>query len=360
MEDDAIDQRVCELEHRVARIERRLHMKEFLREAQTHREALPMPVAPVTPPPPPLAAPPRAAEVSVVRVPRSVVTPRIAPEPQLKPAPTQAKPIIPPMPVLHYQPTPAPPPPPNQTEIEQTIGLRWAGWVGAVVLVIGAGLGIKYAYDQGWFSLLPAALRLAMMSLGSFALIGAGEWVRRKVSDAAAVGLFGAGVATLFLVAYAGHGYLNLYQPQTAFALMGLSTLIGAAVAMRGRMASIAVLALIGGNIAPFVLHADVPHVVPFCSYLLMLQLVSLTLSWWGGGRRWQALRGMSLATTTFWTAAALARHIPGATPPLTIFTLIYAVLYHAELVLSSLKSARDPRSACGGRGGGAGAAFSA
>jgi uncharacterized membrane protein len=68
----------------------------------------------------------------------------------------------------------------------------------------------------------------------------------------------------------------------------------------------------------------------------------------------------MSLATTTLWTATVLARHIPGATTPLTIFTLVYAVLYHAELVLSSLKSARDPRSACGGRGGGAGAAFSA
>jgi len=356
MEDEIIDQRVCELEHRVARIERRLQMKEFLRDAQSHREGVREPVAPVTQPSQPRA--PRAAEIFFGCEPRNV-TPRVTREPQLKPQP-QPMPPPPPkptaspaptvMPVLHYQPAPAPLPPPAQTEIEQTIGLRWAGWIGAVVLVIGAGLGIKYAYDQGWFSLLPPALRLAMMSLGSFALIGAGEWVRRKVSDAAAVGLFGAGVATLFLVAYAGHGYLNLYEPQTAFVLMGPSTLIGAAVAMRGRMVSIAVLALIGGNIAPLVLHADALRVAPFCSYLLMLQLVSLTLSWWGGSKRWQTLRGMSLATTTFWTAALLARHLPGSITPVTAFTLIYATLYHAELVLSSLKSARDA----------SGAAFSA
>ena len=57
---------------------------------------------------------------------------------------------------------------------------NWAGWIGAVVLVIGAGLGIKYAYDQRWFELPPAGSRLALMSLGGFALIGAGEWVFRR------------------------------------------------------------------------------------------------------------------------------------------------------------------------------------
>ena len=40
------------------------------------------------------------------------------------------------------------------------IGLKWAGWVGAIVLVIGAGLGIKYAYTQGWFPTVPPSLRL--------------------------------------------------------------------------------------------------------------------------------------------------------------------------------------------------------
>ena len=394
MRDEVVEQRVSELERRVGRIERRLQMNSFLQtaEAQRAERESPEPSAPVVPPPPvrvsegerdraaaalgemtvaprassqpapgftavvpPPPVPPRPPRTAEVFLGARPVAPAVAPptvpvSPVAPAAPARvaAVPPAPPAPVLPYQPNPAPLPPPEQTDIEQTIGLRWAGWVGAVVLVIGAGLGIKYAYDQGWFELVPASLRLAMMSLGSFALIGAGEWVRRKISDAAAVGLFGAGVATLFLVAYAGHGYLDLYQPQTAFTLMGFSTLIGAAVAMRGRMVSIAVLALIGGNLAPLVLDPDAMRVVPFCSYLLMLQLVSIYLSWWGGSKRWHALRGVSLATTAFWTAGLLARHLPDANGPITIFTLVYAALYHAELLLSALKLHRDPSRAKG------------
>ena len=39
--------------------------------------------------------------------------------------------------------------------IEQAIGLKWAGWIGAVVVVIGTGYFIKFAYDQGWLTHCP-------------------------------------------------------------------------------------------------------------------------------------------------------------------------------------------------------------
>src|SRR5439155_25874171 len=126
------------------------------------------------------------------------------------------------------------------------IGWKLSGWVGAIVLVTGAGLGIKYAYDMGWLGGLPPAIRLSLMYLTGFGLIAAGELVYRRINKISATGLFGAGVATLFLVSYAGHAYYGLYQRETAFALMALSTLVGAAVSMRGRLASIAALSLTG------------------------------------------------------------------------------------------------------------------
>jgi hypothetical protein len=43
--------------------------------------------------------------------------------------------------VLKY----APKRPPRDRNLEQAIGLKWAGWAGAIVLVIGAGLGYKFA-----------------------------------------------------------------------------------------------------------------------------------------------------------------------------------------------------------------------
>ena len=210
-------------------------------------------------------------------------------------------------PVLAY---PAAPkrPAPQQSALEQVIGIKWAGWIGAIVLVIGAALGIKYAYDQGLFPTISPSARLLMMSVGAFGLIGAGEWVFRKVGRLSATGFFGAGVACLFVISYAGHGYWPVYSRDTAFVLMALCTLIGAAVAIRAGLVSVAVLSLIGGNLAPVILRGDATNLAAFLSYLLMLQAVALVLAWWGNSGRWWTLRGLSLATTAFWMFSLVSR----------------------------------------------------
>ena len=263
-----------------------------------------------------------------------------APRP-VRSAPRPAPPPIPaPKVIPAYEPADSSDEAPRQSALEQTIGLKWSGWVGAVVVVIGVALGIKYAYDQKWFEILPPAGRLALMSLAAFALIGAGEVVYRRIHRFAAACLYGAGVASLFLVSYAGFGYYRLYEQQTAFLLMALSTVAGAAVAMRGRFVSIAVLAQIGGNLAPVLLHSDHPRLTPFLAYLLTLQLVALTLAWWGGVAKWWTLRVVSLATTGFWMLGVLTSGSFAGSPAVKLtFCLLFAALFQAELILSAIRA---------------------
>src|SRR5690606_37023018 len=121
-----------------------------------------------------------------------------------------------PPPVMHYG-THVPPPLTPPGNLERTIGLKWAGWFGAIVLVIGAALGFKFAYDQGWLLGLPDVVKLLLMSLAGFGLIAAGEFVLRRVNRLSAAGLYGAGVAVLFLVGYAGYEWYNVYAQRTAF-----------------------------------------------------------------------------------------------------------------------------------------------
>ena len=54
------------------------------------------------------------------------------------------------------------------------------------------------------------------------------------------------------------------------------------------------------------VLAGDSNLIVPFLSYLLMLQVVALVLSWRGGSKRWWALRALSLAGTSLWAAKVM------------------------------------------------------
>ncbi len=253
--------------------------------------------------------------------------------------PLRTPPLRAPMPVMPYRPAPVARPI-KQSGLEQTIGLKWAGWVGAVVLVIGAGLGIKFGYDQGWFAVVPPIVRLGLLALAGLGLIAVGEWVYRKVNVLSAVGLFGAGVALLFVASYSGHAYYDLYPRDTAFVFMGVCTVIGALVARRGNMVSIAVLSMIGGNLAPVLLSQGQPQLGGFLIYLLMLQVTSLTLAFWGAKPRWWTLRGLSLVTTCLWMVAVIDQ------PNLSLLlamALVFAGLYQAELILSAVKSRLNP-----------------
>jgi uncharacterized membrane protein len=223
--------------------------------------------------------------------------------------------------------------------LERTIGLKWSGWIGAVVLVIGAAMGVQFAWQNHWFGRLPPAFRLAMIFAVGAALLAAGEWVLRKIHQVPAASLFGAGVAVLFLGSYSGYAYFDLYARSTSLYLMAASTLIGAAVAMRGNLVSIAVLSLIGANLAPVMVGTPDAPVMPFLFYLLMMLVVALTLAAWGRGGKWWILRGLSLCPTVFWMGMILdGPH--GKESIVVWFLTLFGVLYHAELILTTTRTA--------------------
>lgn len=252
------------------------------------------------------------------------------------------------------------PPAAARGAFEQTLGLKVAGWAGAIVVGIGAALGIKFAKDQGWLGNVPPAAWLALMSLGGLALIAAGEVVYRRVGQVAAAGLFGAGVAVLFVVSFAGHRYYGLYPAATAYGLTAAAALVGAAVAVRGNLVSIAVLSIVGGNVAPLVLRGGEPG-APFYAYLLMLQAVALALSWYGRGGKWWVLRFVSLPTTAFWMYWALVDRRRDASPygSELWFLLTFAALFQAELVLSAFRRRDEGDERAQAEAGGLGATFS-
>lgn len=309
--------RIAELEGRVARLE-------------TEN-------AGAVPPSPVLASEP--AEALLADLVTAEASDAAAPSPAVDDAP--ALPISQAVELLPYRPREKKPASTESGTLEQTIGLRWTGWIGALVVVIGAVLAVKYAYDAGWIGRAPPMLRLVLMAAGGFGLIGAGEWVYRRVNAISAVGLFASGVGTLFLVAYAGYSVLDVYGRETAFALMLICSLIGSAVAMRGRLLSIAVLSQLGGHLTPLILGGDPHSAVPLLSYLLMLQTVALFLAWWGAGLRWWALRWLALATTSLWVMALL---VEGSHSRDVIFgfTLGFAGLFFVEVLLSAIRPARE------------------
>jgi uncharacterized membrane protein len=228
-------------------------------------------------------------------------------------------------------------------EFERALGLKWTGWIGAIVLVIGAALGVKFIYDQGWLQQMPPEVKLIMIAAAGVALLAAGEWVRRRIDRIPGASLMGAGVATLFLASYAGNAYYKLYDPGMALALTCLVTLIGAAVAWWGNLVSIAVLSIVGGSLIPLLVSNAHPQLAGFLSYLLMMQIVGLSLAYLGSTRRWWTLRGLTLGTTSFWMLAVMNDYrYADQTTTLLAFSAIFALAFQAELVATAFRRRID------------------
>lgn len=237
--------------------------------------------------------------------------------------------------------TPASRPMP-QTSVEQAIGLKLAGWIGAIILVIGAAMGVKYAYDQGWLGGLPDQVKLGLYYAIGIALIGAGEYVYRRVEKVAAVGLYAAGIAGLFVVSYAGNAYYQLYEQSAAFTLMAGSCAIGALISLRGGLVSIAVLSLLGANIAPVILRNRAVGEVPLLVYLLTLQVLALGLAHVGKGARWWILRNFALVTLSLWMAGRLMSPATAFSLPTLLFVCLYAALFQVENALAARKQGQS------------------
>ncbi len=257
MIDPDLKQKLEQLAGRLDRIERHLGIRPLKPEADTAPPPGKTPVPPVSPLPTPTPTRPAVPPTA----------PPTAPPKMTPPAPPPAR--------------RAPPRPPRKKRppLEVRIGQNWAAWVGAIVIVVGAGLLVKYGYDAGlWMKMGPATRCLLVAGFGAL-LVAAGEVAVRRLGVAASVGLFGAGLGTLYLDALAAFTRFEIVSQEWSFVLMAAVAILGFGVTLRTRFVSIGVLSVVGGYLTPWLLSEGGGHTIEVGTFLTMLLGVSLGLS---------------------------------------------------------------------------------
>jgi len=157
-------------------------------------------------------------------------------------------------------------------------------WVGAVILVLGIGFFLKYAFENAWIG--PTG-RVALGILAGLAMLVAGDAARRRDYRFLSQGLTGGGVAALYLSIFAASNFYQLIPREVSFLLMLGVTAAGIALAVLQDAVAIALLSILGGFLTPVLLSTGQDKAEALFVYLAVLDLGVLGAAFY---RRWRAL----------------------------------------------------------------------
>jgi uncharacterized membrane protein len=232
--------------------------------------------------------------------------PPSAPAGASEPAPAMAAEAAPPE--AEAPASAAPPPLPDQAGFEERIGTRWVVWIGGLALALGGFFLVRYSIEAG---LLGPRVRVALGGLFALALLGAGEWARRKesISDIVALPianipaiLTAAGTAVAFATVYAAYALYGFLAPATAFILLGMVALGTLAAALLHGPA-LAGLGVAAGFVTPLLVSSEKPDFWALYVYLAIVTAAALALA---RIRLWRWLAITTIVFALLWTLPCL------------------------------------------------------
>ncbi|MDF0579593.1 DUF2339 domain-containing protein [Bradyrhizobium yuanmingense] len=228
--------------------------------------------------------------------------PPLAPEPETPPPPLTEDASSPPL-EADTEPGAPPPLPAPAPGLEERLGTRWVVWIGGLALALGGFFMVRYSIEAG---LLGPGVRVFLGGLFAAALLGAGEWTRRKesISSLAALPianipaiLTAAGTAVAFATIYAAYALYGFLVPATAFVLLGIVAMGTLAAALLHGPA-LAGLGVVGAFVTPILVSSGKPDYWALYIYLAVVTAASFGLA---RIRLWRWLAITTIAFAVLW-----------------------------------------------------------
>ena len=252
---------------------------------------------------------------------------------------------------------PAPPKPARVTPIktpglslESFIGTRGLAVIGAVIVVIGLGMGLTYAAQQGWLRGIPDWARMGAGLLFGAALLLAGEYLRKKINDWASAGFFIAGIGCMYASAYAGYAFFvpRVLGDAPAFILLAAISAMGVVLSLRARLVTVACASLVLAYFVPLLMRDSNSSVLVMPIYLLVLLGTGLGMSVYVGGRFVLPGRIAWWGTALLggmWVLQVAVKHRPDAfdlSVVLVFLALAWAMVQSAHVLIARRDPARE------------------
>lgn len=203
-------------------------------------------------------------------------------------------------PTIYLRP-PRPPGPPARDVIRAWLEENGLAWAGGAALALGGLFLVTYAAQRGFFT---PPLRIAAAVITGLVLLGASEWLKRRIDNPLAAALAaGAGAATLYGASWASYwlyAFIGLAPAAVLLAIISFGLL---ALAFR-HGEPLAMMAIFGGFLAPVVTGPQAWSAPALTGYLALMIATGFAVT---GARGWGWAGVTTLIGALFWGVAGFA-----------------------------------------------------
>jgi len=180
-------------------------------------------------------------------------------------------------------------------QIESIIGRRWLGWAAVVLILFAAAFFLKYAFENRWIGELG---RVAIGVAAGVRMTALGLKYHKRGWRVFSQILTAGGVVLLYLSVYAAFGYYHLATQKAAFVYLSILVAEATGLAFLYDAPAIAIMALVGGFLAPILLRSDRDQYRSLFGYIAALDIGALALL-----KHWSGLSSLAFGGThlLFW-----------------------------------------------------------
>ena len=220
----------------------------------------------------------------------------------------------------------------SETNFEKYIGENLFGKIGILIFIIGIGFFVKYAIDQNWIN--ETARTLMGYAVGAGMLVLAERLHKRyhTFSSLLAGGAFG----IYYLITAIAFHYYALFSHTIAFVILCVTTIFMSVVSVLYDRKELAVTALVGGFIAPFIISTDSSSIISLQIYITILNIGMFCLAMY---KKWAILPMVSFAFTyiILWGTTALGSFSDSEAvttyPTLFAFATLFYIIFLLPVV---------------------------
>ncbi len=176
-------------------------------------------------------------------------------------------------------------------DMEKFIGENLINKIGIAILVLAIGFFVKYAIDQNWVG---AIGRVAIGIICGGILIGIAHKMRNSYRSFSSV-LAGGGLAVFYFTITLAYKQFGLFEQTAAFVIMLIITAFAVVLSILYDKQELAIISLVGGFIAPFLVSTGTGNYITLFIYLIVLNTGLLIIAY---NRSWRLLNLLSFIFT--------------------------------------------------------------